>query len=85
MKILKWVALFLFWVAAITLAGAAVGALAYPVFGPLFGFDEGVLYLSREGAKDIGFLSLIWAPASALVICLQKWNRGRSTNNKAKK
>lgn len=84
MKIIKWVALFLFWVAAITLAGAAVGALAYPIFGPLFGFD-GVLYLAREGARDIGFLSLIWAPASALVICLQKWHKGRSSHSSSAK
>lgn len=82
MKAIKWGALFILWIAIITLAGAVIGAVAYPIFGPLFGFEESVLYLACEGAKDIGYLSLIWAPASSLVICLQKWHRQRSKDSK---
>lgn len=75
MKLLKSVGLFFLWILIITFCGAVVGAIAYALLGPLFGFSDGAIPLAKTGAQDIGFLSLLWAPACSLVICLQKWRK----------
>ena len=69
-----WFSRWLFLLLAICLAGALVGALAFPVAGYLLGMDLGIGEMLRNGVFDGGFLALIWAPGLSLVACLM-WGR----------
>jgi len=73
----RWAAYFLFWVLVIVAAGAAVGALTFPLVGPLFGSQRGPLAHALAGARHLGFITLIWAPGIALVLCVSRAHRNR--------
>jgi len=72
-----WAVYFLFWVAAVVLAGAVVGAIGFPLLGPLFGSMLTPTAHALAGARHLGFVALIWAPGIALVLCVVRANRNK--------
>ena len=74
---LHWSLYFLFWVAAIGAAGAALGALLFPVVGWLFRVGPSLGQLARHGAFLGGYFFLIWAPGTAVVLCVIRAYRRR--------
>ncbi|MGC9452065.1 MAG: hypothetical protein ACP5I4_11530 [Oceanipulchritudo sp.] len=70
-----WFAFWLLLVAGITLAGAILGAVLFPVAGLLLGMDLEVPRMARNGWFDGGFLALIWAPGISFVACLMRAHR----------
>ncbi len=67
-----WATYFLFWTTAVVAAGAILGALSFPLFGPLFGSTLRPLDHALAGTKHGGFISLIWAPGIALVLSVRR-------------
>jgi len=65
----------LFWSAMITLGGALVGSVIFPVVGSLAGMDLTVGEMARNGARQIGFLTFIWAVGIAIVMAFQRAHR----------
>jgi riboflavin biosynthesis pyrimidine reductase len=65
---LKCLALhFARWVAVLIAAGALLGTILFPVFGPLLGATATPGALALAGAKFGSFYCLIWAPGIAIV------------------
>jgi hypothetical protein len=71
-KILRYLALFSGWTVAIIAGGAMVGAVVFPLAGALIGADSGIAELAANGARKLGFLSFVWAPGIALVVCFHR-------------
>jgi len=65
-----WAAYFVFWLVAVVLAAALVGAIGFSLLGPLFGSTRSVGEHAVAGARHVGFIALIWAPGIALVLCV---------------
>ena len=65
-----WAFYFLFWFLTVTGAGALIGAIAFPLFGPFFGSNLTPLQHILAGARHLAFVALIWAPGIALVFCV---------------
>lgn len=73
-----WAVYFLCWLLAIVGGGALIGAISFPLLGPLFGSDRTPLAHALAGAHHLGFIALIWAPAVALVACVIRARRNKS-------
>lgn len=70
--ILRYSAFGLGWTLVITAAGAALGALTFPLIGALAGADASAASLALSGAKNLGFLAFIWAPGAAIVLAFRR-------------
>ncbi len=74
---IHWSLYFLFWVALIGTAGAVLGATLFPLAGWLFHLGRPAGRLALEGASMAGFFFLIWAPGTAIVLCVMRAYRRR--------
>ena len=74
---IHWLSYFLFWVAAITAAGALLGASLFPLAGLLFHTGDTPWQLVQNGARIGSFYFLIWAPGTAVVLCVMRAYRRR--------
>ncbi len=68
----RWPLYFLKWTVGITLTGAVLGALIFPLVGLLWNLDYTPLQLAWNGVKILGFFFGIWAPGTALVLTVKK-------------
>ncbi len=67
------------WAAGLTVAGACLGAVVYPLFGALAGNPRPAASLAWHGARDLGFLTFIWAPGIGIVVAFHRaWSRRRA-------
>lgn len=67
-----WSLYFLLIILAITASGAALGALAFMLFGAATGAAFTMGELARNGARTLGFYFALWAPGIALVLCVKR-------------
>lgn len=67
----------LFWSTVITVGGAIVGAILFPLVGTLAGMDMTAGAMALSGARQIGFLTFIWAVGIAIVMAFQRAHRLR--------
>lgn len=67
----------LLWSTLITLGGAFVGAVAFPLIGTLAGVAMGTGDMALSGARQLGFLAFIWAVGIAIVMAFQHAHRRR--------
>ncbi|MDD2765829.1 MAG: hypothetical protein PHE83_17850 [Opitutaceae bacterium] len=74
---IHWLPYFLFWVALLVAAGALLGALLFPLAGLLFRTGDTPWQLVQNGARIGGFYFLIWAPGTAVVLCVMRSYRRR--------
>jgi len=72
-----WKVYFIFWFKLVVLAGAAVGAIGFPLLGPLFGSTLTATEHVVAGARHLGFVAMIWAPGIALVLCVVRAYRNK--------
>ncbi|WP_404422758.1 dihydrofolate reductase family protein [Nibricoccus sp. IMCC34717] len=63
---------FTAWVAGLIGAGAVLGTILFPTFGPLFGSVKSTAALALAGAKFGSFYCLIWAPGIAIVATVMR-------------
>ncbi|WP_221030060.1 hypothetical protein [Actomonas aquatica] len=71
-KIPRWPFYFLKWMLGITLAGAVLGAIIFPLVGLIFETGYTPSQLVMNGVKTLGFFFGIWAPGTALVLTVKK-------------
>ena len=74
---LHWTLCFLLWTGTITAAGAALGALLFPLGGWLFHVERSAGQLAWQGIQIGSFYCFIWAPGTALVLCVMRAYRRR--------
>jgi hypothetical protein len=74
---LHWSLYFLFWAAAIVAAGTLLGAVVFPFAGLLFPTGHGFWQLVETGAGTGAFYFFIWAPGTAIVLCVRRAYRRR--------
>jgi hypothetical protein len=74
---IHWSLYFLFWTAVIGAAGAGLGAVLFPLAGSLFQTGHTAAQLATMGARIGGFYFLIWAPGTAVVLCVIRAYRRR--------
>lgn len=67
----------LLWSTIITAGGAVAGAIVFPLVGTLAGMDMTVAAMALSGARQIGFLTFIWAVGIAIVMAFQHAYRRR--------
>lgn len=67
-----WSVFFTFWLLAIISGSALIGAISFPLLGPVFGSTLPPLTHAMAGARHLGFIALIWAPGIALVLCVRR-------------
>lgn len=72
-----WSLYFLFWTAVIAGAGAGLGAALFPLAGSLFSTGRTAGQLAATGARIGGFYGLLWAPGTAVVLCVIRAYRRR--------
>ncbi len=65
------------WTTAISTGGAVLGAIIFPIVGTLAGMDMTVPAMIKSGARQIGFLTFIWAFGIAVVMAFQHAHRRR--------
>jgi uncharacterized transporter YbjL len=65
----------LLWSALITLGGAVAGAVVFPLVGSLAGMDITPAAMALSGARQLGFLTFIWAVGIAIVMAFQHAHR----------
>jgi len=73
-----WAVYFLFWLVVIVVGGAIVGAVSFPLLGPVFGSKLTPLQHTIAGARHLGFIALIWAPGIALVLSFVRAHRRKT-------
>jgi len=73
-----WAVYFLCWLLGIVGCGALIGAISFPLLGPLFGSTKSFFEHSCVGARHLGFIALVWAPGIALIACVMRARRNRS-------
>jgi hypothetical protein len=69
---------FLLWVGGVWAVGAALGSIAFPLAGWLFQDDPNYSALAREGARRVGFIFFIWAPAIGIAASVMRAHRRRA-------
>ncbi len=74
---IHWSLYFLFWTATLTAAGAGLGAVLFPLAGWLFHRGTPAGQLAQQGVRIGGFYLLIWAPGTAVVLCVIRTYRRR--------
>ena len=74
---IHWSLYFLFRTATLTAAGAGPGAVLFPPAGWLLHPGTPTGQLPQQGARTGGFYLLIWAPGTAVVLCVMRAYRRR--------
>lgn len=69
---IHWSLYFLLWVCGVIAVGALIGSIVFPASGALFGSAKTPGALALEGARRVGFVFMIWAPAIALVTTVRR-------------
>lgn len=73
----------LVWIVGLTVLGAALGAVAFPLWGLAFGLKKTAAELALFGARTLGFYFLMWAPGIALVAgVMRAYERRQAGENK---
>jgi len=80
---LFYVGYVLLWSVVITTGGAIVGAIVFPIVGTLAGMDMTAAAMALSGARQIGFLTFIWAVGIAIVMAFQHAYRCRQARAQA--
>lgn len=78
---MKWVLRFFLGVFALTLFGALLGAVSFPVVGSLLGIKMTAWEMSQQGIFDLGKWFFIWAPAVSLVFCVMLAQREKAVKS----
>lgn len=73
-----WAVYFTFWLFAVVVGGALIGAISFLLLGPAFGSKLSPLQHAVAGARHLGFIALIWAPGIALVLGVIRARRGKT-------
>ncbi len=71
------------WSALITLGGAVVGAIIFPLVGTLADVAMSARDMALSGARQLGFLAFIWAVGIAIVMAFQHAHRRRQAQRPA--
>jgi hypothetical protein len=79
-SVLFYVGYVLGWTVAISAGGAVVGAILFPLVGLLIGKDMTVSAMILSGARQIGFLTFIWAFGIAVVMAFQRAYKRRHSH-----
>ncbi len=74
---IHWSGCFLFWVAVIVAAGALLGAGLFPLAGLWFRTGLTPAQLVQNGARLGSFYFFLWAPGTAVVLCVMRAYRRR--------
>ena len=74
---IHWSLYFLFWVAVIVGTGALLGAVLFPLTGWFFHTGYTPWQLVLNGGRTGGFYFLLWAPGTAVVLCVMRAYRRR--------
>ncbi|RME73365.1 MAG: hypothetical protein D6781_00585 [Verrucomicrobia bacterium] len=74
---IRYVPYGLAWTLGVTAAGALVGAVAVPLAGVLIGSEKTVAEMALAGARNLGFLSFVWAPGLGIVMAFHRAFRDR--------
>ncbi|HUL54973.1 MAG TPA: hypothetical protein VLT83_16345 [Opitutaceae bacterium] len=74
---LHWALYFLFWTAAMVAAGALAGAALFLLAGLVFSTGHTPWQLVYAGGRAGGFFLAIWAPGTAVVLCVMRAYRRR--------
>ena len=74
---IHWALYFLFWVGLIAAAGALLGAALFPLAGWVLRLGHPAGRLALQGASIGGYFFLIWAPGTAVVLCVMRAYRRR--------
>lgn len=69
LRIWTWIGRWHGLVLGMTLTGAMLGAVVFPLVGFLAGMQLGIGEMFRNGLRDGGFYALIWAPGVSFVAC----------------
>lgn len=77
-KALFYVGYVVLWSVIITAGGALVGSIAFPIVGSLASMEMTVPAMALSGARQIGFLTFIWAVGIAIVMAFQHAHRRRA-------
>lgn len=72
-----WTVYLVFWLFVIVGVGALIGAISFPLLGPFFGSDLTAEKHALAGARHVGFIASIWAPAIAIVLCVIRAHRNK--------
>lgn len=67
----------LLWSLIITAGGALVGAVVFPIVGTLGSVEMSAGAMAWSGARQLGFLTFIWAVGIAIVMAFQHAHRRR--------
>jgi hypothetical protein len=73
----------LLWSTIITAGGAVVGAVVFPLVGSLAGMEMTATAMALSGARQLGFLTFIWAVGIAIVMAFQHAHRQRLRGTQA--
>ncbi|HUJ44439.1 MAG TPA: hypothetical protein VLW52_12625 [Opitutaceae bacterium] len=74
---LHWSLYFLLWTAILVAAGALLGATLFLVAGLIFSTGHTPWQLVQAGGRIGGFYLAIWAPGTAVVLCVMRAYRRR--------
>jgi hypothetical protein len=74
---IHWSLYFLSWVAVMVTAGALLGAVLFPLAGLFFPTGRTPWQLVENGGRIGGFYFAIWAPGTAVVLCVMRAYRRR--------
>jgi hypothetical protein len=74
---IHWSLYFLFWMTVIVAAGALLGAVLFPLAGLFFSTGRTPWQLVQAGGRIGGFYFGIWAPGTAVVLCVMRAYRRR--------
>ena len=77
----RWPLYFFKWTIGITLTGAVLGAIVFPLVGVFIDTGRTPLELMINGIKMIGFFFGIWAPGTALVLTVKKVYEAKQASN----
>lgn len=75
----RWPLYFLQWTLGITLLGAIMGAVVFPVVGVIWETGYTPLQLALNGVKILSFFFGIWAPGIGLVLTVKAAYEARQT------
>ena len=74
---IHWSLYALFWVAVMVTAGALFGAVVFLLAGLFFHTGFTPWQLVQNGMRIGGFYFLLWAPGTAVVLCVMRAYRRR--------
>ncbi|MCF3649763.1 hypothetical protein [Synoicihabitans lomoniglobus] len=78
---MRWLGYFIIWTLGITVVGAVLGSVVFPVAGLFFETERSASEMSVFGIKTLGFYFGIWAPGTALVLTVKKAYEANKTDS----